>query len=57
MATALGTTRTSGMGIEEDILQIKDQDLIGTDERYTSTEDFEEYLLKKFGKRFRVKEV
>ena len=46
------------MAPEEDIFQVSDKDLIGTDERNVGTgEEFEEYIRKTFGKRMRAKEI
>lgn len=55
---ALSTTRTSNMGPEEDIFQVSDKDLIGTDDRNIGTgEEFEAYIRQTFGKRMRAKEA
>ena len=55
---ALSTTKTSNMAPEEDIFQVSDKDLIGTDERNVGTgEEFDEYIRKTFGKKMRTKEV
>ena len=55
---ALSTTRTSNMGPEEDIFQVSDKDLIGTDDRNIGTgEEFEAYIRQIFGKRMRAKEA
>ena len=54
------TKTTLGAGGEysgEDIFQVQDKDLIGTDERGTSTQDLELYLRDKYGLRPRAKEV
>ncbi len=53
----LNTTKTSGLAVDEEVLQVSDKDLIGTDERTTDTEDFEAYMKKLYGKRMRAKEV
>ncbi len=46
------------MAPEEDIFQVNDKDLIGTDERNVGTgEEFELYILKTFGKKMRAKEA
>ena len=55
---AFGTTRTSNMASEDDIFQVSDKDLIGTDERNVGTgEEFDNYILKNFGKKMRAKEA
>jgi hypothetical protein len=38
-------TRTS-IGDQDDIFQVQDKDLIGTDNRGTTTDDFESHLIK-----------
>jgi hypothetical protein len=38
-------TRTS-IGDVDDIFQVQDKDLIGTDNRGTTTDDFESHLIK-----------
>jgi hypothetical protein len=54
----MSTTKTSNMAPEEDIFQVNDKDLIGTDERNVGTgEEFELYILKTFGKKMRAKEA
>lgn len=45
------------MAPEEDIFQVSDKDLIGTDDRNVGTgEEFEAYIQLTFGKRMRAKE-
>ncbi len=54
------TKTTLGAGGDysgEDIFQVQDKDLIGTDDRGTSTKDLEAYLIDQYGLRHRTREV
>ena len=49
-------TRTS-IGDQDDIFQVQDKDLIGTDNRGTTTDDFESHLIKQYGLKHQERET